>query len=42
MHIEAKLNSLGKVKISHTQLSDMFASLSDELKDVDDKQRHSR
>jgi len=42
MHIEAKLNSLDKVKISHTELSDMFASLSNELKDVDDKQRHTR
>ncbi len=42
MHIEAKLNSLDKAKISHTELSDMFASLSNDLKDIDDKQRHSR
>ena len=42
MHIEAKLNSLDKVKISHAELSDMFSSLSNELKDVDDKQRHTR
>jgi len=42
MHIEVKLNGLDKVKISHTQLSEMFATLSNELKDVDDKQRHTR
>ena len=42
MYIEAKLNGLNKAKISHSQLSEMFASLSDELKDADDKQRHTK
>ena len=41
MHIESKLNSIHKVKVSHKDLSEMFLALSEELSDVDkDETKH--
>jgi hypothetical protein len=42
MYMKAKLNNMDNAKISHMQLSEMFATLANELKDVDDTQRHAQ
>ncbi|CAA6828413.1 MAG: Unknown protein [uncultured Sulfurovum sp.] len=42
MHIEAKLTQMNRVKISHNELSEIFSSLSTELKVTDNTDTYAR
>jgi isopropylmalate/homocitrate/citramalate synthase len=42
MHIESKLNSMGKTNISKKQLAKMFATLSLELEDNSETKKHAK
>ena len=42
MHIESKLNSMGKTNISKKQLAKMFATLSLELEDKSETKKHAK
>ena len=42
MYIKAKINNLDTKKISHSELSELFSSVSNELKNVDNIQKQVR